>query len=233
MKIANTLEELLKKREGKSESALDSYDDYKRKNGLYDTRGYADAVSALYLDSKKNTSSYGANSRKLSNKGLQNSGYADYIDALAESSFNSGLTQIKDEYAKKEAKAGIGYLGYLEKENARTSRLKNSVMSHLVKNGVVDLSTAVAYGMSAGLSKDDAEAIGKSAYEVTKQKVFNSVLEQTVRLGLDAEGARQIAVKMGVSDSDAEAFAAEIAELLRYYGNISEEYLEFLEQRTN
>ena len=64
-------------------------------------------------------------------------------------------------------------------------------------------------------------------------KVFNSILEQTVRLGLDSEGARQLAVKMGVSDEDAKSFAEEIQELLDYYGNISEEYLEFLEQRNN
>jgi hypothetical protein len=87
--------------------------------------------------------------------------------------------------------------------------------------------------MSAGLSQEDAESIGKSAYEVTKQKVFNSILEQTVRLGLDSEGARQLAIKMGVSEGDAQGFADEISELLDYYGNISEEYLEFLKQRSN
>lgn len=233
MKIANTLEELLKNREHKNGNTTDSYEDYKRKNGLYDTRGYVDAVNAIYAASKKDLSSYGANNRKLSNKGLQNSGYADYIDALSQSDFNSKLTQIKDIYKTKEADAALGYAEYLEKEKMKSAKLKNSVMSHLIKNGVVDLSTAVAYGMSAGLSQEDAESIGKSAYEVTKQKVFNSILEQTVRLGLDSEGARQLAIKMGVSEGDAQGFADEISELLDYYGNISEEYLEFLKQRSN
>ena len=76
-------------------------------------------------------------------------------------------------------------------------------------------------------------AIGRSAYEVTKQNVFNTVLEQTVRLGLDKEGARMLAVKMGVSEADALSFAEEVEDMLRYYGNVSKEYLEYLEQRSN
>ena len=91
MKIATTLEEILKNRVTvkSADNSPDSYEDYKRKNGLYDTRGYTDAVSALYAASKKNLSSYGANNRKISNKGLQNSGYASYIDELSKNNFDS------------------------------------------------------------------------------------------------------------------------------------------------
>ena len=235
MKIANTLEDILKDRGGnkKTSNAPDTYEDYIRKNGLIGMRGYADAVGTLYAASKKKLSSYGINNREISNKGLQNSGYASYIDEMAKSGFASGLDKINDTYAQKKQDAELGYLSYLEKYNDKTSRLKKSVLSHLVKNGVTDVNTAIAYGVSAGLSSEDAAAIGKSAYELTRQKVFNSILEQTVRLGLDSEGARQLAVKMGVSDEDAKSFAEEIQELLDYYGNISEEYLEFLEQRNN
>ena len=235
MKIANTLEDILKDRGGnkKTSNAPDTYEDYIRKNGLLDMRGYADAVGALYAASKKNLASYGVQSRELSAKGLQNSGYASYIDELAKSGFLSGLDKINDTYAKREQSAKAGYVSYLDKYDEKTSRLKRSVLSHLVKNGVTDINTAIAYGVSAGLSSEDAAAIGNSAYRVTRQKVFNSILEQTVRLGLDSDGARQLAIKMGISEEDAEAFATEIQELLDYYGNISEEYLEFLEQRNN
>ena len=106
-------------------------------------------------------------------------------------------------------------------------------MSHLVDNDVVDINTAVAYGMSAGLSEEDALLIGRTAYEVTKQKVLNSILEQTASLGLDKDGAKLLAIKMGISDDDADELAEEVAEMLRYYQNISEDYLEFLEQRSN
>ena len=235
MKIATTLEEILKQRgeKNKSSGGADSYEDYKHKNGLSDIRGYADAVGALYAASKMNTSTYGANSRRLANKGLQSSGYAAYIDDLAEQGFGQGLDKIKDEYAKREADTARGYASYLDKYRDRQTRLERSVSSHLTNSGVVDMSTAVAYAMSAGLSKEAAERIAAEAYEIGRQKVFKSVLEQTVRLGLDAEGARQLAIKMGISESDAEAMADEVSDMLRYYGNISEEYLDFLEQRAN
>ena len=204
-----------------------------RRNGLTDLRGYANAVNSLFASSKRGLSSYGVNNREISNKGLQNSGYAAYIDDLVKTGFDTGLTKIKSDYAKKESDAALGYQSYLDKYSDKQATLKKSVMSHLINNDVVDLSTAIAYGMSAGLSAEDAESIGKSAYEVTRQKVFNTVLDQTVRLALDKEGARMLALKMGVSDADALSFAEEIEDMLSYYGSISKEYLEYLEDRSN
>ena len=233
MKIESTLEDILKSARPKIEvSSPDSYESYKRKLGIDPKAGYAAAVGSLYAAMKKNLASYGTNSVKLDNKGLQNSGYADYVDSLANSSFNSGLSKIKADYSERESDARLGYAGYLDSYRDKQSTLKKSVMSQLVNNDVVDLDTAIEYGISAGLSREDAEAVGKSAYELTKQRVFNSVLSETVRLGLDKEGARKLAVKMGVSDADALSFANEIGEMLEYYGTISKEYLEFLEQRS-
>ena len=233
MKIASTLDEILKRRKKKrsGENEPYTYEEYKRKNGLLDPDGYTNAVNSLYASTRRDLSTYGAKSHKISNKGLQNSGYAEYIDDLADKKFDSGLKAIKDNYAEKEEKAYIGYQGYLESFRDKESSLKSKVMSHLVKNNVVDLDTAISYAVGAGLSQAAAEEIGKNAYEITKKKVFDSVLEQTVSLGLDKEGARMLAVKMGVSDADAESFADEIDELLKYYGNISEGYLEYLNSR--
>ena len=125
------------------------------------------------------------------------------------------------------------YKGYLESFADKQSSKKRSVMSHLLNNDIVDLNTAIAYGMSAGLSEDEAREVGQNAYELAKTKVFNSILEQTVSLGLDKEGARMLAIKMGISETDASAFADEVSELLEYYGNISKDYLDFLEDRAN
>jgi hypothetical protein len=235
MKKPATLEELIKeylKGDEKLGSA-DSYDVFKHKNGLSNAKSYSDAVGSLYASSKRSLSSYGANNRELSNKGLQNSGYSSYVDYLSDSTFKTGLESLKKAYSDKEASARASYASYLDKYKDKTASVKKSVMSHLIGNDVVDLNTAIAYGISAGLSKEDATLVGQTAYEVTKQKVFNTLLEQTVSLGLDADGAKMLAIKMGVSDEDASAFASEISELLEYYGNISEDYLEFLEQRSH
>lgn len=233
MKKVKTLEELVKKYlEGKpSLGTPDTYDTYKHKNGLSGAKSYSDAAAKLYASSKRESSTFGANSRIINNKGLQNSGYAAYIDALSKSSLNSGLGSLKSNYLNSETESRQSYARYLDKYRDKLERTKRSVMSHLVNNDVVDLDTAVTYGISAGLSKEDAVLVGQSAYEVTKQKVFNNLIEQTVSLGLDKDGAKALAIKMGVSEEDATGFADEIDELLKYYLSLSDGYLEYLEQR--
>jgi hypothetical protein len=211
----------------------DSYDLYKHKNGLNSAKSYSDAVNSLYAASKKSLSSYGQNNRILNNKGLQNSGYADYIDALADTSFTLGKNTLKSSYATEEGKNLSSYASYLESYGKKQQSLKDNVLSHLIDNGITDLATAVSYGISSGLSFDDAKAIGQSAYSVAKDKVTNEVLKQAASLGLDSEGAKMLAMKMGMTESDADAIAAEVAEMLEYYSSVSDDYLEFLEQRSH
>lgn len=234
MKKVKTLEELVKKYlDGKPTLGTpDTYDTYKHKNDLAGAKSYSDAAAKLYASSKRNSSSFGANNRKINNKGLQNSGYSAYIDSLAKSSLNSELNSLELDHLSSVTKSRQSYQSYLDKYRDKLERTKRSVMSHLVGNDVVDLDTAVAYGISAGLSKEDAALVGQSAYEVTKQKVFNKLIEQTVTLGLDKDGAKELAIRMGVSEEDASGFADEIDEMLRYYRSLSDGYLEYLEQRS-
>lgn len=235
MSKPTTLEELLKKYLSKNPTVgtPDSYDVYKHKNGLSPIKSYTDAVNSLYVSSKKNASSYGENSRIINNKGLQNSGYANYIDDLAENSFTAGLKSLKDIYSANESKARSSYASYLEKYRDNQAKIKDNVLSHLIDNDVVDINTAIAYGVNSGLSREDAEIIGKNAYEITKQKVINNILSQTVSLGLDEDGSKILALRMGLSENDAADVAKQVGELLKYYRDLSDDYLEFLENRSN
>lgn len=210
----------------------DTYDVYKHKSGIDTAKSYSDAINSLFAQSKKETSSYGNNSRIFNNKGLQNSGYADYIDAKAKNTFEYGKAALEDDYARSEAENLSSYASYLDKYEKQNQSTKNSVLSHLVNNEILDLSTAIAYGVDAGLSFDDAKAMGESAYQTVKGKITNEILKQSVSLGLDRTGAKKLAVKMGLSSSDAEEIAKEVEEMLEYYRNISADYLAFLEQRS-
>ena len=230
-----TLEELVDKYlKGKSPlSSAESYDEYKHKRGMLYGNDYSDAAGAIYAEAKKGLSTYGANSRKIHNKGLQNSGYASYIDKMSENKFAKDLSSLKDLYKKNETEAKLSYASYLDSYRDKQNSLKRSVMSHLVGNDVTDINTAVAYGMSAGLSEEDALEIGKGAYEVTKKKIFDKLIEQTVSLGLDKDGARKLAINMGISEEDANGFAEQIGELLEHYKSLSSDYLDFLESRAD
>ncbi len=215
-----------------NQGIADSYDLFKHKNGLNTAKSYSDAVSNLYSLSKKNISSYGQNNRILNNKGLTNSGYADYIDISADKSFAEGQNALKNAYSNAEAENLGSYATYLEKFQQKQASLKDNVLSHLIDNDIADLTTAIAYGINAGLSFDDAKSMGQSAYAVIKNKVTNEILKQAASLGLDETGAKTLAIKMGMTTSDAEAIAKEVADFMKYYRNISSDYLEFLENRS-
>ena len=229
-----TLEDFMKKYIANATitNGADSLDVYKHKNGINYDRTYSRSVESLYSDKARNGSGYGQNYRDLSNKGLQNSGYASYVDSLSNRTFYNNLIALKGERDLAEAKMLGGYADYLEKYEKQQNALKKSVSSHLIDKGVVNLNDAVAYGIAQGLSEADAIAIGNNVYSVNKQMVFNDILSQSATLGLDREGAVMLAKKMGVTESDAQAFGDEIDEMLKHYSSISEGYLEYLKQQS-
>lgn len=210
----------------------DSYDLFKHKNNLNQANSYSDAVSSLFADTKKGLSSYGENSRIFNNKGLQNSGYSDFVDVMSRKMFERGKDALKSSYGRTEAENLSSYASYLAKFKDKQDSTKRSVLSHLVNNDILDINTAIAYGVNAGLSFDDAKALGESAYQTTKEKIANEILKQSVSLGLDQAGAKKLAMNMGLSITDAAEIADEVAEMLKYYSSISKDYLAFLEERS-
>ena len=226
----STLEDFMKKyiSNQKLSNGADSFETYKFKNGVDYDNDFNKAAVNLYANKKKNASSYGANYRNLANKGLQNSGYADYIDNLANLTYASNLSKLENKKSDAQKLALGGYSDYLEKYSNKQTSLKKSVSSHLIKNNVVNLEDAIAYGLSMGLSQEDAIAIGENAYSVTKQKVYNDILKEAVSFGLDKEGAVMLAKKMGMTDSDAEAVGEEVREMMSHYQNVSQSYLDYL-----
>lgn len=229
-----TLEEFMKKYIANKTVAnnADTFDVYKHKTGADYDRSFTRAVESLYASKGKSSAEYGRNYQSLSNKGLQNSGYSEYINELSDRNFKNGITALRGERDLAEAKTFKGYSEYLEKYTKAQNALKESVSSHLISNGVVNLDDAIGYGISQGLSEEDAIAIGQNVYSVNKQKVFNDIMAQVAALGLDRDGAVMLAKKMGVTESDAEAFGDEIGELLKHYSSVSQGYLEYLEQRS-
>ena len=206
----------------------DSFDTYKRKNAINYTRDFNKGAESLYATKMKELATYGRNNRNIANIGLQNSGYSEYVNNQANSSYNSGVNKLKQIRDAAQSDALRGYTKYLEKYSNRQTALKESVSSHLISNNVVNLNDAISYGIAQGLSEDDAIAIGQNAYSITKQKAFNSILEQATSLGLDREGAVMLAKKMGFTDEDAEEAGREVGEMMSHYQNVSQGYLDYL-----
>ena len=214
-------------------NGADSLSLYKHKNAQDYDRSFSRAVESLYSSSKRNLASYGRNLRDITNKGLQNSGYSDYLNQKAQNTYTTELGELKSERAKAEAQLLGGYQKYLEDYEHKSNRLKEKVSSYLIKNGIVNLDDSISYGLGQGLSKADAIAIGESAYSTNKQKVFSDLISQAASLGLDRDGAMMLAKKLGISDSDAEELGKEIDEMMKHYSSVSKDYLSYLEEKSS
>lgn len=232
--MSNTLEDFIKKylSNRSLDSEVKSYRTFKHTEGLNPLGDYARAVEQLYSSKQQGLASYGKNQRNLANKGLQNSGFADYISAKSLTDYNSGLAKAKAKMSSKETESLDSYASYLERYSRGQRSLKNSVKSHLLQSGTLNLSDAVSYGLEMGLSRENAEAAGLEAYNSNKRKVFDAVLEQAANLRLDRNGAVLLGEKMGLGYADAEELGEEIDEMLKYYGSISEGYLRYLEENS-
>lgn len=209
-----------------------SYSAFKHKEGLNPLGDYAKTVEGLYANKQQGLASYGNNYRNLANKGLQNSGFASYISAKSLSDYNRDVGRARMQMASDEAAVLGDYASYLDDYTKAQSSLKNSVKDQLMQSGILNLKDAVDYGLGMGLSRENAEAAGLEAYSANKRKVFNGIIEQAASLGLDKTGAVMLAEKMGLTHADAEELGAEIDELLKYYGSISEGYLKYLEENS-
>ena len=230
-----TLEDFMKQyisARGVSNKA-DSYSLFKKKNSYNHDSKYARAVDNLYSAALKSSTTYGSNYTKLANKGLQNSGYAAYIDAKAKQNRASSLSTLNENRKTEETQAMTDYIDYLEKYKKANDALKRSVSSYLTKNNVANLDTAISYGVSAGLDIEDATAVGNSVYAITKQRVFADILKQTSNLGLDKNGAVKLALERGFSIADANEIGEKVEEMLRDYGGTSDSYLKYLEDKSN
>jgi hypothetical protein len=51
-------------------------------------------------------------------------------------------------------------------------------------------------------------------------------------LGLDKNGTKALALEMGITESDADEISDQVAELIEYYTDVSDDYLDFLEERS-
>ena len=231
----SSIEDFLKKhmKNQSIKNGSDTYEEYKHKIGADYDREYGRAMNSLYVNALKNSPSYKENYAELENKGLHNSGYREYLAEKSADNFIKSAEAITSKKSKEASKTLSGYLEYLEDYANKQTKLKNSVSSHLIKSGIANLDTALSYAIAQGLTREDAEAVARDAYTINRQKVLNTILEQAAGLGLDRTGAVLLAKKMGVSDDDAETIGNEVEGMMKYYGNVSDGYLEYLEQKSN
>ncbi len=227
-----SLESYLKGLLKSTPTGADSLETFKHKSGTDYRTDYSDAMRALYAGLRQDLSSQSANNTSLANKGLQNSGFSAFMKDKLISGYKSDAIKAREQRGKDKTALIDNYKSYIEGYTEKQNNIKSQVTEHLVNTGILNTDDAVSYAMGAGLSESDALAIAENVYKINRKKVLNDILKQSASLGLDREGAVMLAKKMGASDEDAELMGDEVDELLEYYASISEDYLDYLEEKS-
>lgn len=155
----------------------------------------------------KKSPDYGAAAEKLSDSGLDRSGYADYLREKNEEQYGRTARKIAERNAASET--GKGYLAYLKDwENAQDELMKKT-LSSLASTRVPNVSDAYADALSAGLTDDRARLVSRVAPSLGKygarrlRQGIAGVLAVSLSAGLSGAEAELLARAFGVSEEDA------------------------------
>lgn len=187
-----------------------------------DARGsFSDESNAANIAFIKANSTYGERAEKLSNSGLDFSGYAAYINKYAEEKRKESINSALNKVLGTEQKNREGYLNYVEKINAERAKENqskiNKITSALKGTGILNYEDAYNYAISEGLDEDIADAAAKNAVAENTRKARQNIVKTILSKRLSAEETFVYATALGLEESAA-------AELAEYAKKINESF---------
>ena len=129
---------------------------------------YGKAMEKLYSDNAKLRPTYGITAESLSNMGLTDSGYAQFIDGKVKSQLKSGKNDILAK--KNEARTALAssYEDYIKDYVNDRNKLTVDITDKLISNRILDYNSAYSYAISAGLSDREAKIASQNSYNALR-----------------------------------------------------------------
>ena len=155
----------------------------------------------------KNAPDYGAAADELSDRGLDRSGYADYLREKNEETYRRASAEVAERNAERDT--GKGYLAYLKDWENAQDKLMKKTLSNLASTRVTNISDAYADALSAGLTDDRARLVSRVAPSLGKygtrrlRQGIAGVLTVSLSAGLSGAEAELLARAFGVPEEDA------------------------------
>lgn len=233
---SKTLEEFVENyiKNKAASSTKESYVDWLASNGVAADKIYSDSIKAINADYMKARSEYGANAEKLAGLGLTSSGYSDYLRGKAYSEMQRGKAAARDSYAQAARQNDRGYQEYLQKYAESESQSYEKIIGEITEKGIIDYTTAYNYAVGAGLGNDMAMAAAKTASDISRAKLKESITKTVLYQKLTADQAMEYALLLGLSDVDAKEIAIYAAKANEYVfkgGYTDSDYLEDLKNK--
>ena len=155
----------------------------------------------------KSSPDYGAAAEAISDRGLDRSGYADYLRDKNEETYRKAAAGIAEQNAARDA--GKGYLAYLKDWETAQDKLMKKTLSNLASTRVTNISDAYADALSAGLTDDRARLVSRVAPSLGKygtrrlRQGIAGVLAVSLSAGLSGAEAELLARAFGIPEEDA------------------------------
>ncbi len=180
------------------ENDPDSYREFVAKNGISADAIYKDAIATASFEKMRSDSNYGAIAEAISSKGLSESGYEDYVKAIAERAYNTELGNAEHLRALGEYKNTKGYEAYVSDYEKMQDRIADSFIESFAKSGSFDENAAYRDAIKAGLGSDRAFFAATRAVNASKENVYERALVFAKANGLTPKKAEEYAATLGL-----------------------------------
>lgn len=180
----------------------------------------------------KSLSGYGTRAVSLAEKGLSDSGYAEYLNSLAKSERDEALAMAKSLHGSALAANMKGYAQYLDSAEAAGKSLYESTLKKLVSEKFTDEQSAYDRARELGLDGEHAYEAAKYATDEVVRELKLKVMSAISTKRLTAYQTKLYASSIGLGADDAEELAG-YAYSLNETADIngaSESFLEYLRE---
>ena len=195
----------------------------------------AEAITRADTSYHTSLSGYGKNAERLATAGLNNSGYAKYINTLTEGARKEALASADLSAGKSMAKDMKAYEDYLNQaEDDRLKAYENAVKS-IKSDSITSYSQAYDKAVELGLDEESAKRAAKEASDSVKSSLRQKLLTEIATKRLTSEATRAYALTIGLDESIANELAEYAHRLNESVDSdgMSETYLDYLKNLLN
>ncbi len=195
----------------------------------------ARAITRADTSYRTSLSGYGKTAEELATSGLNNSGYAKYINTLAEGARNEALESAALSTGKGIARDMKAYEKYLaQAENDRLKAYENAVKS-IKSDNITSYNQAYDKAVELGLDEESAKRAAKEASDAVKSSLRQKLLTEIATKRLTSEATRAYALTIGLDESVADELAEYAHKLNESVGSdgVSDTYLDYLKNLLN
>ena len=225
-KTTVTLEDFIKKYNESKQKSKKTYSEWLNEQGDMTETNYSQAIIDAQKEYDRARSGYGRTGEVLSQKGLNGSGYASFLDSNAYSELQNSKREAEKAKNAAQTKNKSAYASYLQDLDSKQDKLTKDALSNFYKYGARDYDSSYKLAIASGLDEETAKyvaelgvAIGAGSGKISVN-TKRMLLSELTRRHITGDSARAFLMACGVGAEEAEEMAAAADEAI--YGKSSD-----------